>query len=663
MADIGYFALILALASSVYSLVAYILGLKRERADLLESARGGVLGSALFSTIATTCLVYLLMTSDFSIDYVAQYTSSDLPTFYKFSALWAGNNGSLLLWAWLLTVFNAIVVTGKKNRDLLPYAGAVMSGVAVFFFFLLCTNSNPFTRLAYAVPQGSGLNPMLQNPGMVIHPITLYLGYVGFTVPFAFAIAALITRQSDDRWIKITRKWTVISWFFLSLGNLFGAQWAYVELGWGGYWAWDPVENASLIPWLTGSAFLHSVMVQERKNMLKIWNMLLIIFTFGLTLFGTFLVRSGVVASVHAFGDSNLGMYFLAFTTLTMMGSLYLVADRLNMLKQGNEFEGIISKESSFLLNNLLLVAAAFSILWGTIFPIVSEGFTGNKVTVGPPFFNAINAPIGLAFVLLMGICPLIAWRKASPRSLLKNFIVPAAAALSFAVVLIMLGITKPYALMAFSISVFVASATIQDVVKGVLVRRSMTGEGVFLSFGRLLVRNRRRYGGYLIHLGIVMMIVGIAGSNTYNQEITKTLKAGQTVQVDKYNVAFRGLQQTVDGSNSITYADISVTNQSGSVSELRPEKVFYPTAEQPSTEPAIWSTWTEDFYITIAGWEQDQSVTFKFNINPLVKWLWNGAYLLIAGTIFALWPGRGSGVGAKYLRLGAKGGVDSVAS
>jgi cytochrome c-type biogenesis protein CcmF len=590
------------------------------------------------------------MNSDFSIEYVAKYTSTDLPTFYKFSALWAGNNGSLLLWAWLLTVFAAVVVSGKKNRDLLPYAGSVMAGVSVFFLLLLCTNSNPFTKLAYSVPQGSGLNPMLQNPGMVIHPVTLYLGYVGFTVPFAFAIAALLIKQTDDRWIKITRKWTIISWIFLSLGNLFGAQWAYVELGWGGYWAWDPVENASLMPWLTGSAFLHSVMVQERKNMLKIWNMLLIIFTFGLTLFGTFLVRSGVVASVHAFGDSTLGAYFLIFTTLVMMASLYLVADRLKMLKQGSEFEGIVSKESSFLLNNLLLVASAFSILWGTIFPIVSEGFTGNKVTVGPPFFNAINAPIGLAFILLMGICPLIAWRKATPQSLLTNFIIPVSVALASAVAFVMMGITKPYALLAFTICIFVATSTIQDVIKGVLVRRSMTGEGIMISLGRLVTRNRRRYGGYIIHMGIVMMIVGIAGSNTYNQEFTKNVKPGQSVQVEGYNVSFKGMQEISKGSNQIVYADISVTNEKGSMSALRPEKVFYPTAEQPSTEPAIWSTWAEDFYVTLAGWEQDQSVTFKFNINPLVKWLWSGGYVLIAGTLFALWPGRGSGVGAKYL-------------
>jgi len=650
MAEIGYFAIILALVLSVYALGCYILGVRLERKDILASATGGVLGAALFTSIAGFSLIYLLMTSDFSIEYVATYTSTDLPAFYKFSALWAGNNGSLLLWAWVLTVIAAIVVTGKKNRDLMPYVGSVMSLVSVFFLFLLSYNSNPFTKLPGALTEGNGLNPMLQNPGMVIHPITLYLGYVGFTVPFAFAIAALITKQTDDRWIKITRKWTIISWLFLGLGNLFGAMWAYVELGWGGYWAWDPVENASLMPWLTGSAFLHSVMIQERKNMLKIWNMVLIIITFGLTLFGTFLVRSGVVASVHAFGNSSLGMFFLVFTTLVMMASLYLVADRLKLLKQSSEFEGVISKESSFLLNNLLFVASAFSILWGTVFPIVSEAFTGNKVTVGPPFFNAINAPIGLAFVLLMGICPLIAWRRATLKNVAGNFIIPLVISAASAVFLIIAGITKPYAVTAFAICFFVTAANLQDVIKGVLVRRSITGEGLFLSLGRLLTRNRRRYGGYIIHMGVVMMIVGIAGSNIYNQEITKTVKPGQSMQIAGYSVSYSGLQQTTKGKNTIVYADVNVSKDGQPPVSIRPEKVFYPTAEQPSTEPAINSTWAEDFYLTLAGWEQDQSATFKVNINPLVKWLWTGGYVLMFGTVFALWPGKGSGVGAKYL-------------
>ncbi|MEA5024587.1 Cytochrome c-type biogenesis protein CcmF [bioreactor metagenome] len=651
VADIGSFALLLALLTSAYALGAYIVALRKNEERLLPSAKGGVLAAAIFTTIASVSLIYLLMTGDFSIQYVASYTSSDLPAFYKLSAFWAGNDGSLLLWALILTILAAIVTYGRQNEDLKPYVGAVMMLVSTFFLFLLVDNSNPFAKLPNPLPEGNGLNPMLQNPGMVIHPVTLYLGYVGFTVPFAYAIAALFTRQTDDRWIKVTRKWTIISWLFLSLGNLFGAQWAYVELGWGGYWAWDPVENASLIPWLTSTAFLHSVMVQERKNMLKIWNMLLIIFTFGLTLFGTFLVRSGVVASVHAFGDSTLGLYFIVFTTVVIMGSLFLVLDRVGLLKQGNEFDSLVSKESSFLLNNLLFVASAFSILWGTIFPIVSEGFTGKKITVGAPFFNAINAPIGLAFVLLMGICPLIAWRKASIKSIVQNFRIPLVVMGLTGLILILLGVRKPYAVVTFSICAFVLVSTLQDIIKGIVVRHKMTSEGWLLSSIRLLTKNRRRYGGYVIHLGVVMMIIGIAGSNIYNQEFTKTLNVGEQINVGDYWVTYEGLQQKPRGQNMIISADLNVRKDDSSNFKLSPEKVFYPTAEQPTTEPAVKSTWVEDFYVTLAGWEKEEkTATIKVNINPLIKWLWTGGYVLILGTLFALWPGKGSGVGAKYL-------------
>jgi cytochrome c-type biogenesis protein CcmF len=649
MAETGFLAVVLALMMSLYALGAYILGLKKNRRDILASATGGVLGAALFTTIASACLVLLLVNSDFSVEYVAMYTSTDLPLVYKITAFWAGNDGSLLFWAWVLTLAAAVVVSGKRNRDLTPYAGAVMSAVSIFFLFLLTYNSNPFAPLPGILFEGNGLNPMLQNPWMVIHPVTLFLGYVGFTVPFAYAIAALITKQVDDRWIKITRKWTIISWLFLTMGNLFGAMWAYVELGWGGYWAWDPVENASLMPWLTGSAFLHSVMVQERKNMLKVWNMLLIIITFCLTLFGTFLVRSGVVASVHAFGQSDLGILILGFTVLLLTASLWLVADRLKLLRQSGEFEGVVSKESSFLLNNLLFMASAFSVFWGTIFPVVSEAFTGKKIMVGAPFFNAINVPIGLAFTLLMGICPLIAWRRTTLRNILGNFLIPVTAAVAAAAGFVLLGVTAAYAVITFTICVFVMAATLQDIIKGALVRRSMTGESLGLSLGRLLMRNRRRYGGYVVHIGVVMMMVGIAGSNVYNEEFTRTVKPGQSIRVSGYDLTYYGLQQTMEGRNTVVFANLNVTKD-GKPVYVRPEKVFYPTAEQPSTEPAIHSTWAEDFYLILAGWEQDQTVSLRININPLVKWLWAGGYVIIIGTFFALWPGKGSGVGAKYL-------------
>ncbi|MFZ5944071.1 MAG: heme lyase CcmF/NrfE family subunit [Bacillota bacterium] len=651
MADIGYFTLVLALITCSYAVIMYLAGLKLKHNELMESAKGGIYAGALLTTLASGILIFLLIKGDFSIKYVAMYTSSDLPLFYKIAAFWAGNEGSLLLWAWILTIFSAVIVTNHRNLDLIPYVGVVMGLISVFFLFLSVAVSNPFTTLAAPLVEGRGLNPMLQNPGMVIHPVTLYLGYVGFTVPYAFAIAALITRKTDDRWIRLTRKWTIVSWLFLSMGNLFGAQWAYVELGWGGYWAWDPVENASLIPWLTATALLHSVMVQERKNMLKVWNVLLIILTFGLTLFGTFLVRSGVVASVHAFGNSNLGTYFIVFITAIMMSSLYLVADRIKLLRQSNEFESILSKESSFLLNNLLLVASAFAIFWGTIFPIVSEGFTGIKATVGPPFFNAINAPIGLAIVFLMGICPLIAWRKATLKNLLTNFIIPSVIGVGTLIFLLVQGVVETYALTAFVICTFVATATIQDILKGVIVRKKITGDGWLISVVRLLIRNRRRYGGYIIHLGVVMMIIGIAGSNIYNQEFVKTFKSDETLKVGEYSVSYSQLEYSSKGENMVIYSDLKLNKQGVALGTISPEKIFYATSGQPTSEPAIKSTWTEDFYATLVSWQkEDNTATFKFNINPLMKWLWMGGYVLIFGTIFAIWPGKGSGVGNKYL-------------
>lgn len=652
MEDIGFFAIILAFISTSYALVGCMTGLKQKRNLLIESAKGALYSSAILTTLASGLLIYLLIKGDFSIEYVAKYTSTDLPLFYKISAFWAGNEGSLLLWAWILTILAALVGKSRKNLDLIPYASAVIAFISAFFLLLLIAVSNPFSTLASPLGEGRGLNPMLQNPGMVIHPVTLYLGYVGFTVPFAFAIAALITRNTDDRWIRITRKWTLFSWLFLGMGNLFGAQWAYVELGWGGYWAWDPVENASLMPWLTASAFLHSVMVQERKNMLKIWNVLLIILTFGLTLFGTFLVRSGVVASVHAFGDSNLGTLFIIFITVVMMASLYLVADRMRLLKQGNEFEAILSKESSFLLNNLLFVAAAFAIFWGTVFPIVSEGFTGSKGTVGPPFFNAITAPLGLAIVLLMGICPLIAWRKTTPLTLMKNFIIPIGVGSLTLIVFIFRGVYEPYALIGFAICAFVAAATIQDVLKGIIVRRKITQEGWLICILRLFSRNRRRYGGYVIHLGVVMVIIGIIGSNIYNEDFVKTFTPGEVVQVGDYSVSYSQLEYQQRASNMVISADLQVNMLGEAVGTATPEKVFYKTSEQPTSEPSIISTWKEDFYVTLVGWQKEENTaTFKFNINPLMKWLWSGGYVLMLGALFALWPGKGSGVGTKYLR------------
>ncbi len=651
MADIGYISLVISFILSIYAIAGQLAGHRLNNRNLVKSARGAVMAAAILSTTASLALVYLLVTSDFSIKYVYDYTSTDLPLFYKFAALWAGNGGSLLLWLWVLTVFAALVTYADKIKELTTYVSSILMGNAVFFLFILAFVTNPFEKLPLSPAEGAGMNPMLQNFGMVIHPVTTYLGYVGFAVPFAFAMAALIIKKSDDRWIKLTRKWTILAWMFLTLGNLYGAQWAYVELGWGGYWAWDPVENASFIPWLTGSAFLHSVMIQERKNMLKIWNVSLITITYLLTLFGTFLVRSGILTSVHAFGNSSLGTFFLVFTGIVFVGSFWLIFDRLNMLREAREFESYISKESSFLLNNLILVGIAFATFFGTIYPLIGEAFTGTRPTVSIPYFNAVNAPLGMLMILLMGICPLIAWRKSSGKSLRDNFLIPVAGSLIFAAAAFALGLREVYALAAFTTVAFVIVSTLMEFVKGTAVRMKMTGENPVTALVRLMVRNRRRYGGYIIHLGIIMLIIGIIGSQAFDRFVEKTVSPDESIRIEDYTVTYRYLSQRSDGENDVIYAVLDAEKNGKSLDTLKPEKVFYPTHPNPSTEVAIRGSLSEDLYVILAGWEKDGRATLKILVNPLIAWMWIGGYVMVFGTIFALWPGRGAEVGPKYVR------------
>ncbi|GAW93736.1 heme lyase CcmF/NrfE family subunit [Calderihabitans maritimus] len=655
MAELGYLSLILAIGVSIYAVAGYIISIKTQNERLMNSAKGGVMAVAFLTTVASLILIYLLITSNFQIKYVYHYTSKNLPVFYKFAAFWAGNAGSMLLWAWVLAIYTAIVAYSKKNQELetTPYATTVLLINNLFFLLLLAFVTNPFEKWPGVPPEGSGLNPMLQNPGMVFHPVTLYLGYVGFAVPYAFAMAALITRKVDDTWIKITRRWTVIAWMFLSLGNLYGGQWAYVELGWGGYWGWDPVENASFIPWLTGTAFLHSVMIQERKDMLKIWNMALIIVTFALTIFGTFMVRSGVFVSVHSFANSSLGTWFLAFLGIILVVSLYLLVDRINLLKEGNEFESYISRESSFLLNNLLLVGSAFAVFWGTVFPIISEAVRGVKVTVSVPFFNQVNAPILLAMLFVMGVCPLIAWQKSSLKNLKDNFLYPVLVSIIFGVVLyFLLPVKRIYPIIGFSVSFFVLATIFLEFYRGVKVRHRMTGENYLTALWRLSVRNRRRYGGYIVHLGIVIIAFGIIASHAYKLETTQTVTPGEQITLGKYTMTYQGLRQRYEGENAVVYAEMPVTKDGKYVGTIAPEKIFYKTWDQPSTEVAIMGSLTEDLYVVLASWDQGgKEATFEVHVNPLVSWIWIGGYVLILGTIFAVWPGRGSELGPKYSR------------
>lgn len=673
MANLGTFALLVGFVLALYAIGTFLIGVKNDNQRLIASAKGAVVSLAVSLTVASAALFYALGTSDFSLKYVAEYTSRDLDTLYKYMAFWAGQAGSLLLWVWFLAALSAIVVyiPFPGSRQQIPVIGSVLMGISLFFLFILNFVTSPFTTISPVPADGSGLNPLLQNPGMFIHPLTLYIGYVGFSVPFAFAIAALITKKLDDTWIRETRRWTLCAWLFLSIGIIYGAQWAYVELGWGGYWGWDPVENASLMPWLVGTAFLHSVMIQERKGMLKIWNVGLIIATFLLSIFGTFLTRSGILSSVHAFNDSTLGTWFLIFLATTFAASLLLFVDRVPLLRSKSSFESYVSRESSFLFNNLLLVGMAFTVLWGTVYPLISEAVTGQKVTVGPPFFNQVMVPLGLALIILAGICPLIAWRKSSWKNLRENFLIPFSAGVAAAALLALLGIRNAGALFSFGTVGFVAASIALEIYRGVQVRRKMTGESVPVAWGRLFTKNRRRYGGYLVHTAILLIVIAITGEGVFHQEITKSVKPGESIALGGYTFAYDGLFEKNEPGKTRVYADLRVYRGSGQeggvkagerkeLGVLRPEKVFYDKFEQPSSEVAILGGLDKDLYVILAGWDRDGTTTFKVVINPLMAWMWIGEYLLVLATLFAMWPSRREREAKKRLILAEAGGIQS---
>ena len=644
MTEIGQFALIIALLLSIYAVVASLCGKRFAIAELVRSAENATLGVAGLVTVSVAALVYAFFTRDFQVAYVYSYSSRSLSPIYTLSALWGGQEGSLLLWGWLLAAFTAVVTlqNWKKNRALMPYIVAILMAAELFFLVVLAFVTPPFALMDTVPADGSGLNPLLQNPGMVLHPPLLFLGYVGFTVPFAFAVSALITGQLGDVWIRSTRRWTIFSWFFLGIGILLGAQWAYVELGWGGYWAWDPVENASLMPWLTGTAYLHSVMIQERKNMLKVWNIVLIVTTFLLCIFGTFITRSGIISSVHSFGQSAIGSFFLALIVVVIVGFVIILIKRLPMLRSSNELDSLISRESSFLFNNLILVGAAFSVFWGTIFPVISEAVQGQKITVGAPFFNQVNVPIGLALLFLTGICPLIAWRRATGKNLVRNLLVPALIALAGGICLFILGIRKVYPMISFVLSIFVVCTILTDFFRGVWARKKSTGENFGAAIGRLVWKNKRRYGGYIVHIGMALIFLGITGS-AFKLETESRLSEGQSMTLSDYTITFENLVQYPTASKDVVAATLSVYQGGRRLGSLSPAIERYKKPEEhTNSEVAIRSTLREDLYAILAGYEEDGSaVTLKMVVNPLVAWIWLGGLVLALGTIFVMLPDK----------------------
>src|SRR5215510_4461949 len=655
MAQFGQFSLALAFVITIYSIVASLLGIRFKNDKLIASGRNAAIGTFVCVTLAILSLAYLLVSSDFSIQYVAEHSNRDLPFYFKLSALWGGQEGSLLLWGWLLTIYSAIVViqNRRKHTAMMPYVTSVLMFTSLFFTTMHLFVVNPFTQLVTVQPDGTripfvpadgqGLNPLLQYILMIIHPPIMYLGLVGFAVPFAFAMAAMLSRQLGDTWIRTTRRWTMLAWFFLGTAILLGGKWAYVELGWGGFWGWDPVENASLMPWLIGTAFLHSVMVQEKKGMLKVWNMVLIILTYIMCIFGTFLTRSGVVQSVHAFAQSSIGGYFLAFIMIVLSGSLYLLTERLPDLKSENQMESIVSRESSFMFNNLILLASCFAVFWGTMFPVISEAVTGDKVTVGPPFFNKVNVPIAVFLLFLTGVGPLLAWRKASTNSLKRNFLWPAVIALAGGAALYGLGVRHFYAWLSLVMSTFVAITIVREFYKGARARSHGTGENILQSVVNLTLGNTRRYGGYVIHFGFVLLFVGWAGQAFKVEMPGIEAGIGETFNLNQYVFRVDDLKVQDTPNYVAQRASVSVFENGTKVAVMHPERRAYKAGEQQTTsEVSMRSTAREDIYLVFQGGNLDGSkALFLLYLNPLVAWVWIGGVVLGIGTMIAMLPNK----------------------
>jgi cytochrome c-type biogenesis protein CcmF len=641
--ELGYGAVIVAMLLAVYGAAAAAIGGRTGRTALLESAQHAALGVFTLITAALLLLVYAFLTFDFSVRYVAMNTNLATPYYYRITAVWGALEGSIVLWAWMVALYTLIVILRHRHnaRELYPWVLTVMLGVLAFFLLVMAVPAPPFERLTPAPANGRGLNPLLEDSGMITHPVALYLGFTGFTVPFAFAIAALATGRVGDRWITLTRRWTIVAWYFLSLGLLIGGWWSYHVLGWGGYWAWDPVENAAFMPWLTGTAFLHSVMIQERRRMLKLWNIGLVVLTFSLTLFGTFLTRSGVIASVHAFTQGSIGAFFLAFLALVVLTSLWLLAWRWDALAAEGELDSVVSRESAFLLNNVLLVAATFTVFFGTVFPLLSEAVRGVKVSVGAPFFNQVNVPVFLGLIFLMGVGPLIAWRRASRDNLRRNFLWPVVIGIVSAALFFALGVRSALAVLSLALTAFVAATIGVDYVRATRARLR-TGDGLLPALGGLLLRHNRRYGGFVIHLGILVIAVGVTGSQAWSVQREATLQKGQVVELGGYKFQFDGLAAREASNHVLVESTFTVTNGAAGARELRPAKKFYPQEQSPIAHVDYHLGLIDDLYLVLGDFARDGSqATVKVQVNRMVSWIWIGGLVLTLGTVLAILPER----------------------
>lgn len=649
MPTVGFVAITLAFILAIYASVVAFVGAQRRVPELVISARNAAYGVTGFITLAVIIIEYLLITGHYQTRYVYEVSNRAAPLFYRVTALWGGQDGSLLFWSWLMSIFATLVLVRKwgSMRVMMPYVVAVTQITVAFFIGLVVFVANPFEQLEFFPADGAGLNPLLRHFGMVIHPPVLYVGFVAFVIPYAFGVAALITRQTSDLWVRTTRRWTLTAWLFLSLGLLLGGWWAYDVLGWGGYWGWDPVENAALIPWLVGTPFLHSVMMQENRGMLKRWNMALIILTFSLVIEGTFLTRSGVISSVHSFAQSAIGPLFLGFIAVMFLASFYLFVSRWSDLGSDNELDSLVSRESFFLLNNLIFIGLGVIVWWGTHFPLFSEALMGEKIVVGPPFFEKTTAPLWAAIVLLMGVAPLIPWRRATLKKLRDGLLWPTAIGLvTMALLYTVAGVKIWGAVIGFGFCAFTFSATLMEYWRGVSARHRSTGESYPVALWRLVGRNRRRYGGYLIHIGVILVAIGVVGSRFYQVETQRNLAIGESMTISSefigtYELTYHGLRDGASPDDRIiTEAVLSVTYNGKPAGALIPNREFFVVQQQPMTIPDKRSTLADDLYVILAGWEgAGETATFKAYINPLVNWLWIGGFVFIIGTIVAAWP------------------------
>jgi len=665
IANIGFGVLAVTFLITLYSVFAAIYGVRSKNPAFVESARRAMLLTWPLLTLTACILIYLLVNDHYEVQFVYEVTSRSMPTYLKVTAWWGGQSGSLLFWSWLMAAFTSLVTLRKwdRDREFLPWVLVVCGTTMAFFLGMSLIFENPFALLyqdfagiaahtlqpvnsiLFTPTDGRGLNPLLRHPGMVIHPPMLYLGFVSFVIPYAFAMAALITGRTDDRWIRLTRRWTLWAWLFLSFGLVLGSRWAYDVLGWGGFWGWDPVEIAAFMPWLTGTAFLHSVMIQEKRGMLKHWNMLLVILTYDLVIFGTFLTRSGVLSSVHAFAQSAIGPFFFAFIGLTFVTSLGLIIYRWADLQSETKMTSMLSREALFLLNNLLFMSILVVCFWGVIYPLISALFTGAKVTVGPPFYERATGPLFAALLLLMGIAPLSAWGHSTLETLGRAIWKPALAAFAFVVVLYFAYTKNIIALVGFFLVALVIFVTLYEYWRGARARQRSQGENIFTAFWNLTSRNRRRYGGYIIHISMMLMAVGILGIEIFQVETQGRIGVGESLNLSNYTITYRELASWDDSPKGVNFtrAVVDVYRNGVYLGELHPRKDFYFDSQQNMTIPGERATLRDDLYVLLIDWEPADTAgaTFKIFVNPLVNWLWIGSLVFLAGIVIAAWPDK----------------------